>query len=35
MTRRLIRNGHLPTVPHVGRTLIPVTALEAFVDGRA
>ena len=32
--RRLIRNGHLPVVPHVGaRQLVPVAALEAFVAG--
>lgn len=32
--RRLIRAGHLPTVPHVGaRQLVPVAALEAFVAG--
>lgn len=31
--RKLIRDGHLPTVPHMGtRQLVPVVALEQFVS---
>lgn len=31
--RRWINDGHLATVPHTRRTLIPYAALEAFVGG--
>jgi excisionase family DNA binding protein len=31
--RRLVREGRLPRVPHVHRLLIPVRALEAYVNG--
>lgn len=34
--RRLVTRGELPTVPHVGdRVLIPVSAIEAYVDRAA
>ena len=33
--RRLVRNGHLPRVPHTSRFLVPVDALQRFVDGQA
>lgn len=34
--RKLVADGHLPTVPHMGeRRLIPRAAVERFVDGAA
>lgn len=34
--RKLIRNGHLATVPHMGnRQLVPVAVLEQFVSASA
>lgn len=33
VVRRLVREGQLPTIPHLGKSIrIPVTALEDFAN---